>query len=303
MIPANIVRQTLSAAEAAAIDSALRKAIDRGETATMHNALLSGGDANMVLNHAISQRDDTLIKTAMTHNADPMILTLYAVNTGKPEWLDMAIAAGAVTARDQLSDAQQDQLYQAFSKNMIGSNKNAALALQAGLDADAILYRSITLKYLSGVDVALNAGADPNNKSMVRLMNNAGLHLSHMAYDNYNEPVFGRLIKAGMTLEERDTYGSTPLYRALSDRDYTRAEFMITQGANPLAASGNGVLALQLIEINTGIEHAQKCKLAAMMMKSIADKKQTITPDFNDVSMQQPVKLMPQIKISQKRTP
>lgn len=305
MIPANIVRQTLLAAEAAAIDRALRNAIDRNETATMHNALLSGGDANLVLNHAISKRDDELIKTAMAHNADPMILALYAVATGKQEWLDVAIEAGAVTAQDQLSDAQQDQLYQAFSKNMMGNNSNPILALQAGLDPDAVLYRSITVKNLTGVDAALNAGANPNNQSMLRLMNNSGLHISHMVYDNYNEHVFERLIKAGMTLEERDSYGSTPLYRALTDRNYARAEFMIKQGANPLAASGNGVLALQLIELNSDIEYRLKCKLADMMMKSIAEKKQkqTIVPDFNDVSMQQPVKLMPQIKINQKRAP
>ena len=266
MASKNRVKTGLSAEELKSVNRMMAAAIKAWDVDLIKLTAEAGAETQELLIRAIAKKSEPMVKLALFHGAD--VNAMLPADTRK-------FHPVLHHAHDNFSeDVFQTLLSQGVNidtKNPQGETV-AMRAIKAG-DFDRVRYyvskkadvsgqtqdmffKAIEKKDISTLEWTLEHGADVEGR--IRQADDTMATAMHIACHHFNEDTIGILLRAGLSINVRNSAGETVLHGACRSPDPAKVEFILARGGDPLQAGYAGTTPLDEANKHLGEETSSR---------------------------------------------
>jgi ankyrin repeat protein len=245
-------KQVLTPEQKQIINRMMSAAVKAWDTDLIKATVESGADCQELLVKAISKKSADMVKLAINYGADVNALIptsdrkyqpiLHYAHENFQEDIFNAILQRGVSI--DLKNPQGETVVQRAARS--GDFDRMRFYLGKGADlagnAQEVLVKAIDKKDLAAIKWSVEHGADLQGR--IRGSDDVMNTMLHHAFNNFREDIMDYLLNAGIGIDARNSAGETVLHLAVRNPDSKKAEYLLKNGADPLATTYAGVSVL-----------------------------------------------------------
>jgi ankyrin repeat protein len=245
-------KQAMTPEQKQVINRMLASAVKVWDVELIRGAVESGADTQELLVRAVAKKNPDLVKLSLQYGADVNALVatgdrkfqplLHYAHENFQEDIFTTILQQGVSI--DLKNPQGETVVQRAARS--GDFDRMRLYLAKGADlggsAQEVLIKALDKKDLPAIQWAVDHGADV--QARVRSGDDVMNTTLHLAFNSFREDIMDYILKAGVSIDARNSAGETVLHLAARQTDSKKAEYLLKQGADPLAVTYAGVSVL-----------------------------------------------------------